>query len=98
MDKNEMKLYEMMHGQPEDRAEELSKFLPPLSDDDKKRIAESVMKKIDSNTQCSADTSAEPEITVSGTEMYRRPKWYRYAASAAALTVAVIGIDRKSVV
>ena len=92
MDKNEMKLYEMMHGQPEDRAEELSEFLPPLSDDDKKRIAESVMKKLDSNTQCSADTSAEPEITVSGTEMYRRPKWYRYAASAAALAVAVIGI------
>ena len=92
MGKNEMKFYEMMHDQPEDKAEELSKDLPPLSDEDKKRIADSVMKKLGGTASGNDDASAEPEITVSGTEMYCRPKWYRYAASAAALVVAVIGI------
>ena len=35
MDKNEKKLYELMHDQPEGRAEKISECFPPLSDEDK---------------------------------------------------------------
>ena len=89
MDKNEKKLYELMHDQPEGRAEQISECFPPLSDEDKERITNAVMKKLEND---SAQDHQEAEITVSGTEMYRRPKWYKYAASAAAMLVAVIGI------
>ena len=46
MDKNEKKLYELMHDQPEGRAEKISECFPPLSDEDKERITNAVIKKL----------------------------------------------------
>ncbi len=78
-------LLNKLGGLEDHEIEKVAEEFPPLSDEDKSRI---IQKCLDKTT----DTDGAEGETVSGTEIYSRPKWYKFAATAAAIAIAAIGI------
>lgn len=65
--------------------EKISKDVPALDKKAKKRILKKCMSRM-------SETDFEPEITVSGTEKYSKPRFRNFALSTAACLCAAIGI------
>ncbi|MDE5584336.1 MAG: hypothetical protein K2J08_11620 [Ruminococcus sp.] len=71
----------------DDIVEEIAGSYPALDEETKERI----LKKCISAYGGKSEESGE-ELTVSGTEPYTRPKWYKYASYVAVAVVAVVGV------
>lgn len=71
----------------DDIVEEIAGSYPALNEETKERI----LKKCISAYGGESEENGE-ELTVSGTEPYTRPKWYKYASYVAVAVVAVVGV------
>lgn len=78
-------LLNKLRGLEDQELEKIAEEFPPLNDADKARIISKCLEKTN-------DTDNPEGVTVSGTEKYKRPVWYKFAATAAALTLAVLGL------
>lgn len=81
----------LLHDLDDEAVEEIAERYPLVDSEEQKSLVDMCMKKTEMHTEGS-DEERTGEITVSGTEHYKRPYWYRYAASAAALVLASVGI------
>lgn len=99
MNKNEKDFMEQLNDFDDEYVEEIAEDYPALDENDKKRILKQCLKKsglpdgditITENTMLEEDN--DDGISVSGTERYKGSFWRKYAGSAAALAVAVVGI------
>lgn len=89
MNKSKKDFMEQLNNLDDISVEEIAENYPALDEHSKKRILNKCMKK--SGFSDNTDDGRE-EIVVSGTERYNRAVWYKYAASAAAFVIAVVGI------
>lgn len=89
MSKNKKDFMEQLNNLDDISVEEIAENYPALDEHSKKRILNKCMKK--SGFSDNTDDGRE-EMVVSGTERYNRAVWYKYAASAAAFVIAVVGI------
>lgn len=97
MNKDEKDFMEQLNDLDEESVSEIAENVPVLDDNEKKRILRQCLQKsglpddieIIEETEFSDD---DDEISVSGIERYDTPIWRKYASSAAALVVAVVGI------
>lgn len=80
----------LLHDLDDEAVEEIAERYPLLDDEDQDRLVSLCLKKTDGAG--SSDEERTGELSVSGTEQYRRPHWYKFAASAAAVVLAAVGI------
>ena len=90
MNKSKKDFMEQLNNLDDISVEEIAENYPALDEHSKKRILNKCMKK--SGFSTGIDDDGREEIVVSGTERYNRAVWYKYAASAAAFVIAVVGI------
>ncbi|MBQ8962160.1 MAG: hypothetical protein IJ071_13270 [Ruminococcus sp.] len=91
MEYNERELEELLRSLSEEAEEVIAEEYPPLDDAARLRI----LKKCgltDQDTDITMNEKEEDIDTVTGTEIYKRPVWYKLAASAAAFVLAAAGI------
>lgn len=81
----------LLHDLDDEAVEEIAERYPLMNSEEQKSLVDMCMKKTEARIEDSEEERTG-EITVSGTEHYKRPYWYRYAASAAALVLATVGI------
>lgn len=91
MNKNEKDLMNQLSDLDDFSVEEIAEKYPALSGNTKKRILKKCKQKDSSYSGIESD--GENSISISGTERYDRKLWYKFAATAAAFVVAVVGIS-----
>lgn len=98
MNENKKDFMEQLNDLDEEAVSEISENFPALDDNEKKRILKQCLQKSgipDDDIEIIEETESfddDDEVSVSGIERYDTPVWRKYASSAAALVVAVVGI------
>lgn len=90
MNKNDKDFMDQLSNLDDSSVEEIAENYPALYGNTKKRILKKCLKKDGFSNEIEGD--GKEVITISGTERYKSRPWYRFAASAAAFVVAVVGI------
>lgn len=82
----------LLHDLDDEAVEEIAERYPIMDSEEQDALVDMCLKKTSADA-CGSDEERTGEITVSGTEQYKRPRWYRYVTSAAALVLATVGIS-----
>ena len=98
MNENKKDFMEQLNDLDEEAVSEIAENFPALDDNEKKRILKQCLQKSglpDDDIEIIEEIESfddDDEVSVSGIERYDTPVWRKYASSAAALVVAVVGI------
>lgn len=95
---NEKDIFNGLHDMPDEIVEDIAEKYPALDKEQQERLVELCISKSDKNKDIDTDKDKkkdyiddEGELVVSGTEKYKRPTMYRFAASVAAVFLLGLG-------